>query len=69
VVLCGASNTVVSTRSNMNLRKRFVRVGKNSVRYLKTTHPLCIIEPDTTISMVNDAYCQMSGYTKEELLE
>ena len=29
---------------------------------------IAIIEPDTTISMVNDAYCQMSGYTKEEVI-
>jgi PAS domain S-box-containing protein len=29
---------------------------------------IAIIEPDTTISMVNDAYCQMSGYTKQEVV-
>jgi PAS domain S-box-containing protein len=29
---------------------------------------LAIIERDTTIFMVNDAYCQMSGYTKEEVI-
>ncbi|MEQ8224560.1 MAG: PAS domain S-box protein, partial [Candidatus Eremiobacterota bacterium] len=29
---------------------------------------MAIIEPDTTISMVNDAYCQMSGYKKEEVI-
>ncbi len=29
---------------------------------------IAIIEPDTTISMVNDAYCQLGGYTKEEVL-
>jgi PAS domain S-box-containing protein len=28
---------------------------------------IAIIEPDTTISMVNDAYCQMTGYTKQEI--
>ncbi|MCX6168068.1 MAG: PAS domain S-box protein [Ignavibacteriales bacterium] len=28
---------------------------------------IAIINPDTTISMVNDAYCQLSGYTKEEV--
>jgi PAS domain S-box-containing protein len=29
---------------------------------------IAIIEPDTTISMVNDAYCQISGYTKQEVV-
>jgi len=29
---------------------------------------LALIEPDTTISMVNDAYCHMSGYTREEVI-
>jgi len=29
---------------------------------------IAIIEPDTTISMVNDAYCQLSGYTKQEVV-
>jgi PAS domain S-box-containing protein len=28
---------------------------------------MAIIEPDTTISMVNDAYCQLSGYNKQEI--
>jgi len=29
---------------------------------------IAIIEPDTTISMVNDAYCQMSGYSSEDVI-
>jgi PAS domain S-box-containing protein len=29
---------------------------------------IAIINLDTTISMVNDAYCQMSGYSKEEAI-
>ena len=29
---------------------------------------IAIIEQDTTISMVNEAYCQMSGYTKQEII-
>jgi PAS domain S-box-containing protein len=28
---------------------------------------MAIIEPDTKLSMVNDAYCQISGYSKEEI--
>jgi PAS domain S-box-containing protein len=29
---------------------------------------ICIIEPDTTISMVNSEYCKISGYAKEEVI-
>ena len=29
---------------------------------------IVIIEPDTTISLVNNAYCQMCGFTKEEVI-
>ena len=29
---------------------------------------IAIIEPDSTISMVNDAYCLMSGYTRQEVI-
>ena len=29
---------------------------------------IAIIEYDTTISMVNDAYCKMSGYSREEII-
>jgi PAS domain S-box-containing protein len=29
---------------------------------------IAIIEPDTTIAMVNDAYCKLSGYTREEVV-
>ncbi|MDR3609658.1 MAG: PAS domain S-box protein [Ignavibacteriaceae bacterium] len=29
---------------------------------------IAIIDPDTTISMVNDAYCQMGGYSKQEVI-
>lgn len=29
---------------------------------------MALIEPDTTISMVNEEYCRMSGYTKQEVI-
>jgi PAS domain S-box-containing protein len=29
---------------------------------------IAIIDPDTTISMVNNAYCQMGGYSKQEVI-
>ena len=33
-----------------------------------TSAGITIIEPDSTFSMVNDAYCKMIGFTKEELI-
>ncbi|MEI6455727.1 MAG: PAS domain S-box protein [bacterium] len=41
---------------------------KFRVFFEKSSAALAIIEPDTTISMVNDAYCQMGGYSKEEVI-
>jgi len=29
---------------------------------------IAIVEPDTTISMVNDAYCELTGYTRAETI-
>ena len=29
---------------------------------------ICIVEPDSTISMVNNEFCKISGYTKEEII-
>jgi PAS domain S-box-containing protein len=39
-------------------------------RYLfeKNSSALAIIERDTTISMVNEAYCKISGYTKDQIV-
>lgn len=34
----------------------------------KNSSALAIIESDTTISMVNNAYCQMVGYTRKEVV-
>ena len=36
--------------------------------YENNSAAIAIIEPDTTISMVNDAYCQISGYSKQEVV-
>ncbi|MCX6252850.1 MAG: PAS domain S-box protein [Bacteroidetes bacterium] len=32
----------------------------------KNSSALAIIEPDTTVSMVNEAFCQMSGYSEQQ---
>jgi PAS domain S-box-containing protein len=39
-------------------------------RYLfeNNSSAIAIIERDTTISMINEAYCKMSGYTKNEVI-
>ncbi|MEI6883460.1 MAG: PAS domain S-box protein [Bacteroidota bacterium] len=34
----------------------------------KSSSAMAIIEPDTTISMVNEEYCKLSGYTKQEII-
>jgi PAS domain S-box-containing protein len=34
----------------------------------KNSAAIAILEADSTISMVNNAFCQMSGYSKEELI-
>ena len=36
--------------------------------FVNNSAAIAIIDPDTTISMVNDAYCKMSGYTEEEVV-
>lgn len=42
--------------------ERFRAIFENS------TSAIAIIEGDTTISMVNDAYCRISGYSREEVV-
>ena len=46
------------------------RIGEEKFRTIfeNNSSAIAIIEPDTTISMVNDAYCQISGYTKQEIV-
>jgi len=36
------------------------------VIFKNNSSAIAIIDPDTTITLVNDAFCQMVGYTKEE---
>ena len=38
------------------------------VIFTQNSSALALIDYDTTISLVNDAYCQMSGYTKDEVI-
>jgi PAS domain S-box-containing protein len=41
---------------------------KFRVIFENNSSAIAIIEPDTVITMVNDAFCQMIGYTKEEAI-
>lgn len=41
---------------------------KFRVFFEKNSAAIAIIDPDTTILMANDAYCQMSGYTRDEVV-
>jgi len=47
-----------------------LRISQNKFQaiFVNNSAAIAIIEPDTTISMVNDAYCKMSGYTEEEVV-
>jgi PAS domain S-box-containing protein len=44
--------------------------SENKFRAIFDRHSaaIAIIEPDTTISMVNEAYCKLSGYTEQEVV-
>jgi len=46
----------------------FESEDKYRVIFENNSAAMAIIEPDTTISMVNEAYCQMAGFTKEEVI-
>ena len=64
----------------VNLYGRDISVRKNAENELRKSEEkfrnifednssaIAIIEADTTISMVNDAYCEMGGYTREEVI-
>lgn len=50
----------VEERKELEERYRVIFEGNSSA--------IAIIEPDTTVSMVNDAYCQLSGYSRQEII-
>ncbi|HNX88451.1 MAG TPA: PAS domain S-box protein, partial [Paludibacteraceae bacterium] len=45
-------------------------VSKNQVEFKtifdKNSSAIAILEPDTIITMVNEEYCKMTGYSREE---
>lgn len=50
--------------------KEILEENENNFHAIFDSHSaaIAIIEKDTTISMVNDAYCKLSGYSKEEVI-
>jgi len=49
-------------RRNQESEEKFQAIFENN------STAIIIIEADTTISMVNNAYCEISGYTKDEII-
>jgi PAS domain S-box-containing protein len=67
------STTVFSIFRDITERKlteELIRENEEKFRAIfeQNSSAIAIIDPDTTISMVNDAYCQVSGYTKQEVV-
>jgi len=65
------SNTQES--SNSESQSNMERFKRESEAFFKTifesgSAAIAIIEADATISMVNNAFCKLSGYSKEELI-
>ena len=69
----GKPEKFVIIHENITKRKRVEKElceSENKFRAIfeKNSAALAIIESDTTISLVNEAFCQMSGYTEQEAI-
>lgn len=53
-----------------NLAEEVLRESEENFRSIFENNPtaMSLIEPDTTISMVNEEYCKASGYAKQEVI-
>ena len=53
-----------------NLTEEALRESEENFRLIfeNNSAAMALIEPDTTISMVNEEYCRISGYTKQEVI-
>ncbi len=60
----------VQTHLDLSIMRSQLKKSEESFRAIfeNNSSAISIIEPDTTISMVNDAYCQISGYSREEVV-
>jgi PAS domain S-box-containing protein len=56
--------------ANRNKAEKILLESEEQYRVIfeNNSAAMAIVEPDTTISMINEAYCQMSGYTMQEMI-
>lgn len=64
---------IFSSINDISDRKKLEGILKESENNFRAifennSAAIAIIEPDTTISMVNDAFCQISGYNREDVI-
>jgi len=60
-----------SSRGNKPNKPNKLRNKKNDIYQIifeNSSTAIAVLEADSTVSMVNDAFCQMSGFSKEEIL-
>ena len=62
------SKSKVKASTDENVRMLLESEENFRLIFENNSAAMAIIEPDTTISMVNEEYCRMSGYTKEEVI-
>jgi len=62
--------TMVVDISNRKRDEKALRINKEKFKavFHHNAAPIAIINPDTTIAEVNDAYCRVSGYSREEVV-
>ncbi len=66
--LCMIASFVDITEKKIALEESRLNEEKFRIFFENNSAAIAIIEADTTISLVNQAYCKMSGYTKEEAI-
>lgn len=67
---CATVLTLVVDISKRKQDEKTLRVNKEKFKavFQNNAAPIAIINPDRTIADVNDAYCHVSGYSREEVI-
>jgi PAS domain S-box-containing protein len=73
LIYINSRKTLLTMVVDISSRKQIEKALQESeVKFRSVFHnnaaPIAIINPDTTIAEVNDAYCRVSGYTREEVV-